>query len=82
MEHVGYQFISIKNVLLFAVQVLIQPVWYAISGGCVLYRQTWTHIERAGFESIDLTFEYPKEMHFIVRATVWGNATTHKTIDH
>jgi hypothetical protein len=82
MEHVGYPFVSIKNVLLFAMQVIIHPVWYALLGGCALYRQTWTHISRAEFESIDLHFEYPKEMYFIYRATVWGNATTHKTINH
>ncbi|CAG2162371.1 unnamed protein product [Oppiella nova] len=40
---------------------------------------TWSHIERAGFHTLHLNYEYPNEMVFIARAHIWGTATTHET---
>lgn len=80
MEHVGYPHTSVKHVLLFAIQLLFQPFWYLMGGGCNCTRQSWTHIEKAGFESLDLHFDYPKEMFCVVRSNIWGTATTCKDV--
>lgn len=82
MEHVGYPHTSAKHILLFAIQLLLQPFWYAFLGGCHCHRQSWSHIEKAGFESLNLNYEYPNEMVFIARAHIWGTATTCKPIDN
>ncbi|CAG2110876.1 unnamed protein product [Medioppia subpectinata] len=81
MEHVGYPHTSSWHIFLFAIQLLLQPFWYAFLGGCHCHRQSWSYIEKAGFHTLDLNYEYPNEMVFIARAHIWGTATTHQSDD-
>jgi hypothetical protein len=79
MEHIGYPTTSIKNTFYFAIQVIITPFFYVISAGCKCYRQTRSNIEKAGFESLDLHFEYANDSVNILRPNIWGTAKTSKT---
>jgi hypothetical protein len=74
MEHVGYPLTGIKNVLLSAYQLLIEAILHPLMGGCHLYRHSWSYIENAGFKSLELNLEYPKEMALGLKPTIWGTA--------